>query len=112
MPMIGVPLRSDKSINGLSWLGVDPISSLLFFTITQAHPLPKRFIAASLNIVLNFSKFSNEPLIASATLPVGIPPPPGFINFQKKEWFQCPPPLLRTAEGYFEMLFIISSREP
>jgi len=43
---------------------------------------------------------SNEPKAASmaaANAPVGAPPAFGAKLSQKKVWFQCPPPLLRTA---------------
>jgi len=32
---------------------------------------------------------------------LGSPPPPFFINVQNNEWFQWPPPLLRTAARMF-----------
>ena len=35
--------------------------------------------------------------MSSASLPVGAPPAFGPRIFQKKEWFQWPPPLLRTG---------------
>ena len=36
-------------------------------------------------------------LIASASLPDGLPADLALRSFQKKEWFTWPPPLLRTA---------------
>ena len=35
----------------------------------------------------------------SASLPLGLPPAWGARISQKKLWFQCPPPLFRTAGG-------------
>jgi len=43
------------------------------------------------DVVNAFLKSSNEPhfdLIASASAPVGSPPPLGVRQFQKKVWFQ------------------------
>ena len=44
-------------------------------------------------------KAANEPhffAIASASAPVGSPPPAGFMQFQKKVWFQTWAALLNT----------------
>ena len=49
--------------------------------------------------------------MASATAPVGSPPPLGARMVQNKEWFQWPPPLLRTAMGSVAMLCISSSSD-
>src|SRR5688500_2425506 len=102
------------SISGLSWLGVLVTSSLPLLSTTHAQPLPKRVVPAWLTAVLNFSKSPNAPLIASATAPVGAPPALGAISFQNIEWFQWPPPLLRTAalmsSGTLLMPFSRSSR--
>src|SRR5205823_13413748 len=63
----------------------------------HAQPEPNRPRPAA----VNFSwKPANEPkdeLIAAARSPLGSPPPPFFISVQNSVWFQCPPPLLRTA---------------
>src|SRR5215218_7285658 len=64
---------------------------------SHTHPEPNRATPAALNASLNFSKSPNDALIASASLPVGPPPPFGPIVGQNCEWFQWPPPLLRTA---------------
>ena len=102
------------SISGLSWFGVLITSSLPPLSITHAQPLPKRVAPAWLTAVLNFSKSPNELLMASATAPVGAPPAPGAISVQNSEWFQWPPPLLRTAalmsSGTLAMPLIRSSR--
>src|SRR5262245_30108269 len=94
---MGVPLTSATSIKGLSWLGVDEISSFPSFTINQAQPLPNLVAPAVLNFSWNASKEPNVELIAPAKLPEGLPPAFAERMFQKNEWFQWPPPLLRTA---------------
>src|ERR1700744_5098045 len=103
MPRIGVPLHSEISIKGLSWLGVEQTASLPPLTQSHAQPEPKRVAPASANLVL---KSANEPkadLISSASLPVGSPPPSGLIIVQKRLWLKCPPPLFLTAAGYLEI---------
>ena len=45
------------------------------------------------------------------TLSAAGVPPLGLRHCQKNEWFQCPPPLLRTALGAFEMLANSSSSD-
>src|SRR5262245_38847819 len=107
---MGVPFTSATSINGLSWLGVEVISNLPSRLISQTQPLPKRPIPAPLNFVLNSSKEPNVLLIASPKLPDGEPPSFDKIS-QKKVWFQCPPPLLRTAGEIFPALAMSSSRD-
>src|SRR5439155_22155186 len=64
---------------------------------SHTHPLPKRPAPALPHSVLKLSKLVNDELIASPILPVGAPPALGAIHFQNCEWFQWPPPLLRTA---------------
>src|SRR6185436_6523333 len=85
------------SISGLSWFGVLVIDSLPPSLSSHTQPLPKRPAPALPHCSLNASKPPNEPLIASATLPVGAPPALGAIHVQNMLWFQWPPPLLRTA---------------
>src|SRR5438270_7272954 len=92
MDFAGLP-----SINGLSWFGVLVIESLPPSLSSHAQPEPKRPTPAAANCSLNFSKSPNDDLIASPTLPPGAPPALGPINSQNNVWFQCPPPLLRTA---------------
>src|ERR1700686_1835903 len=86
---------------GVSWFGVESIASLPSFTTSQAQPDPKRRTPAAANFVLNSSKDPNVDLMAAARSPFGSPPPPFFICVQKSEWFQWPPPLLRTAARIF-----------
>src|SRR5262245_9550210 len=69
--------------------------------MSHAQPEPNRPTPAALNLVLKSSTLPNALLIACATLPVGAPPPFGPMIFQNIEWFQCPPPLLRTAVRMF-----------
>src|SRR5688572_28230316 len=68
---------------------------------SHTQPLPNRPTPAFAHCSLNASKVPNDPVIASAILPVGAPPAPledaGAIHVQNMLWFQCPPPLLRTA---------------
>src|SRR5215510_8696196 len=77
--------------------------------MSQAHPDPNRVAPAAANCSLNLSNEPRSRLMAAASSPVGCPPPFGFIQFQNAEWFQCPPPLLRTAGGSFETAARISS---
>ena len=65
--------------------------------ISQTQPLPKRPTPAAANRSLNVSNDPNAASIALATLPDGAPPPLGLITCQNMVWFECPPPLLRTA---------------
>src|SRR5579863_1237803 len=86
---------------GLSWLAEDSIPSLPSLTTSQAQPEPNRPIPAAANLVLNSANDPNADLTAAARSPVGSPPAPFFIIFQNMEWFQWPPPLLRTAVRIF-----------
>src|SRR5436190_567700 len=83
-----MPFTSATSINGLSWLGVDEISSLPSFTSNHAQPLPKRVIPAVENFSLNASNDPNAAVIASPRSPEGVPPAFGARLSQKKLWFQ------------------------
>ncbi len=97
-------------MRGLSWLGVEQISiPPAAFLMSHAHPDPKRPTPAALNFVLKSSKLPKVLLIASASLPVGTPPPLGPMMLQKKVWFQCPPPLLRIGAANCEMFLQMSS---
>src|SRR4051794_39158435 len=91
--MIGVL----PSMIGLSWLAVLSIANLPPEDTSHAQPLPNRVVAALANCSLKLSKPPNVPLIRSAILPVGAPPPFGDIRGQNSEWLAWPPPLLRTA---------------
>src|ERR1700687_2943544 len=86
---------------GLSWFGEDSTASLPSFTSSQDQPEPKRPIPAALIFDLKSAKVPNADLMASARSPLGSPPPPFFMIFQNIEWFQWPPPLLRTAVRIF-----------
>src|SRR5690606_41230742 len=94
-----------------SWLGVLDTSNLPSLTISHAHPLPKRVAPAVLNLVLNSSKLPNAASMAAASFPEGLPPALGARISQKKLWFQCPPPLLRTAGLIVPAAFTSSSRD-
>src|SRR6186713_182373 len=85
------------SISGLSWFGVLVMDSFPPSFRSHTQPLPNRPAPALAHCSLNASKLPNAPLIASAALPVGAPPAFGAIHVQNFVWFQCPPPLLRTA---------------
>ena len=104
-----MPLTSAASIKGLSWFGVDEISSLPSLTISHAQPLPKRTTPAAENFSLKASNVPKAALIASANVPVGVPPAFGANASQKKLWFQWPPPLLRIAGGKVPAIATISS---
>src|ERR687895_563197 len=64
---------------------------------SHTQPLPNRPAPALPHSSLNLSKLPNDFVIASPAAPVGAPPAFGAIHFQNWLWFQCPPPLLRTA---------------
>ena len=59
--------------------------------------LPNRAPAALLHSALKLSKLPKAELIPLPIFPVGAPPAFGAIHVQNFEWFQWPPPLLRTA---------------
>jgi len=70
---------------------VSGVAALLVFTIatlpsafltSQVQPDPKLLIAELVNCSLNASKDPNAALMASATGPVGEPPPFGDRQFQ------------------------------
>src|SRR6185312_12952663 len=107
---MGVPFTSAISINGLSWLGVEHTASFLSgVTISQAQPDPKRVAPASLTLVLKSANEPNVLFMALPSAPEGSPPPPGDSKVQNNVWLKCPPPLLRTAIGYFDIFLMISS---
>src|SRR4051812_754430 len=97
--MTGVPLASARSMSGLSWFGVEEMDTSPLLAVSQAQPEPNRPSAALANSSLNLSNEPNFLSIAAARVPFGVPPPFGDRMFQKKVWFQWPPPLLRTATG-------------
>src|ERR1700732_2308490 len=85
----------------VSWFAVESIASFPSFTSSHAQPDPNRPRPAALNFSLNPANEPKLELIAAAKSPFGSPPPPFFINSQNSEWFQWPPPLLRTAARIF-----------
>jgi len=102
---MGVPTTPAASpsdaISGLSWLAVDVTLSLPSAPgsrTSHAHPLPKRPAAAALNFSFMASTDPNDASMAAfrpADGPlVSVGP---HMAFQKKPWFQAPPPLLRTT---------------
>src|SRR5579863_5311631 len=96
-------------VSGVAALLVDTISTVpsVFFT-SHVQPEPNVPVATFANSSLNLS---NEPylaLIASASAPVGAPPPFGDRLFQKNVWFQTCAELLNTPPDDF---FTISSRD-
>src|SRR5829696_4193250 len=64
---------------------------------SHTQPDPKRPAPAADHCSLNLSNPPNDSLIARPISPLGDPPAFAAIHFQNIEWFQCPPPLLRTA---------------
>src|SRR5208283_917585 len=64
---------------------------------THAQPEPNRPMPAAANLALKSSKLPYLALMALARLPTGDPPALGLMISQNMAWFQCPPPLLRTA---------------
>src|SRR6185437_15966292 len=84
-------------MSGLSWFGVLVIDNLPPSFTSHAQPDPKRDPAAAANCSLSLAKLPNAEVIALPTAPLGSPPLPGPMICQNIEWFQWPPPLLRTA---------------
>ena len=79
----------------VDWLGVEPMASFPSRSTSQAHPLPKRFIAASLKAALNLSRSPKVAATESSTLlPAAFPF--GAMQVQKKLWIHAPPPVLRA----------------
>ena len=96
---MGLPSHPAMALpmSGLSWLAVETISSLPPLTTSHAQPEPKRPMPAASNFAWKSAKEPKAALMAVARSPEGVPPLPGPIRFQKKVWFQWPPPLLRTG---------------
>ena len=82
---------------GLSWFGELSMLSAPPELISQTQPLPNRPAPAAANCDLKASNEPNAASMALATFPVGAPPPFGPITCQNIVWFECPPPLFRTA---------------
>ena len=53
---------------------------------SQAHPLPKRVMAASVNFDLNVPKELKPDSMAASSLPDGCDPAFGFMHFQNNSW--------------------------
>ena len=69
---------------------------------SQAQPEPNVPTAVFVNSSLNCANEPNAFLIASASLPVGSPPPLGESEFQKKLWFHtCAALLNRPPCAFF-----------
>src|SRR5262249_59804609 len=81
---------------GLPGSGVGVIWSFPPWATGPAQPLPNWPTAAALNCSLNLSRPPQSRSIAWAICPLGEPPPCGFIEFQKKVWFQTWAALLNT----------------
>src|SRR5690606_34189110 len=69
-----------------------------FFT-SQVQPEPKLPTAAVWNCFLNSSNELHFFSIAALSAPEGSPPPPGFMQSQKKVWFHTCAALLKTPPG-------------
>jgi hypothetical protein len=67
---------------------VDDVHRAVGFLTSQVQPEPKLPTAEAWKAFLNSSKLPHLALMASARAPVGAPPPLGFMQFQKKVWFQ------------------------
>jgi hypothetical protein len=61
------------------------------------QPLPKRFTPPSIIASFSCENESNASSTADRSAPPGSPPPSGLMICQNREWFACPPTLLRTA---------------
>src|SRR5512132_3945422 len=96
------------SMRGLSWFGVLVMVSLPPSLTSHTQPLPNRPTPAFPHCSLNASKLPKEAAIASPAFPVGAPPALGAIHVQNLLWFQCPPPLLRTAVRMSSGMLLIS----
>src|SRR4051794_10621769 len=88
--MHGLPVA-----NGVSALAVVSIARPSPFLTSHAQPEPNWPAAASLNLVLKSAKLPNDLSIAVAIAPVGLPPPLGASELQKKVWFQTCAELLK-----------------
>ena len=85
------------SMSGLSWFGVLVIASLPPSLTSHAQPEPKRPAPAAWNCSLNFVEVAERALDRVGELAGRLAAALGPISSQNIEWFQWPPPLLRTA---------------
>jgi hypothetical protein len=83
LPDVAGQERGLPCASGVSALDVLTIFNTSPSCTSQTHPLPNWARAASLKAVLKASKLPNVAVIRSASLPVGAPPPLGFMLFQK-----------------------------
>src|SRR5579883_1850084 len=98
--------------SGFSPFGVLEISNLPPFTDSQAQPEPNWPAPAAAKSVLNFSKPPRSSLIFFSRRPGNLLPPPlGFIHFQKWMWLKCCPALLNRAAFLPNEPLTISSRD-
>ena len=63
------------------------VERVIYTHASHAHPEPNCVEAASLNCSMNFSNEPKSLSINFRSSPDGFPPPPGFIDSQKKSWF-------------------------
>jgi hypothetical protein len=82
MPRSGTSLV----IRGESWFGVETTARPVPSQISHVQPEPNRLTPASLTAAFSSSRPLNVSAIASASAPLGSPPPPGFMIVQKNEW--------------------------
>src|SRR6202011_4075780 len=107
-PRIGVA----PCTSGFSPLGVLEISSLPFFTDNHAQPEPNWPTPAAAKSVLNFSNPPRSSVIFFSRRPGSLLPPPlGFIQFQKCKWLWCWPALLKSGAFLPNEPLTISSRD-
>ena len=71
---------------------------------SHAHPEPNCVEAAVLNSSRNFSNEPKSLSIRFRRSPDGLPPPPGFMDSQKKSWFHACNKLNKIAKQWFRNL--------
>ena len=84
-------------VHGVSALGVVTILSSPPSHTSHAQPEPNRPTAAALKASTNLSRPPKVSSILTASSPSGLPPPPGFMQFQKKVWFHTWAALLKSG---------------
>lgn len=80
--------------------------------MSHAQPEPNCVAPAEENCDLNSSKEPKHLVMASPSLPLGSPPPPGAMPSQKKVWFHVWAALLNTGVGepLFQLDWMICTR--